>query len=66
MKLAWQSTADIAMTTIQELCGYGSEARVNIPSTVGGNWRWRALKTDFSEENAEYLSLLTKLCNRGR
>ena len=66
IKLAWQSTADIAMTTIQELCGYGSEARVNIPSTLGGNWRWRAVESDFSEENAEYLRRLTQLSNRSR
>ena len=64
IRLAWQSTADIAMTTIQELCGYGSEARINIPSTIGNNWRWRAVKSDFSHENAAMLNRLTQICNR--
>ncbi len=64
IRMAWQSTADIAMTTIQELCGYGSEARINIPSTIGNNWRWRAVKTDFSKENADMLRRLTEICNR--
>lgn len=64
IRLAWQSTADIAMTTIQEMCGYGSEARINIPSTIGNNWRWRAVKSDFSAENADMLRSLTEICNR--
>lgn len=64
IRMAWQSTADIAMTTIQEMCGYGSEARINIPSTIGNNWRWRAVKSDFSAENADMLNRLTEICNR--
>ena len=62
--IAWKSTADIAMTTIQELQGFGTEARINVPSTVGNNWRWRTLKEDFTDENAEYLNRLTEITNR--
>ncbi len=66
IKLAWTSTAAAAMTTMQELCGYGSEARINIPSTVGNNWRWRTLESDFTEEKAAWLNRLTELSNRKR
>lgn len=62
--IAWKSTADMAMTTIQELCNFGSEARINIPSTVGNNWRWRALEEDFTAESAAYLNRLTEITNR--
>lgn len=62
--LAWKSTADMAMTTIQELCCFGTEARINVPSTVGNNWRWRALESDFTDESAAYLDRLTEICNR--
>lgn len=62
--IAWKSTADIAMTTIQELQGFGTEARINVPSTVGNNWRWRTLREDFTDENAEYLNRLTEITNR--
>ena len=62
--IAWKSTANIAMTTIQELQGFGTEARINVPSTVGNNWRWRTLKEDFTDENAEYLKRLTEITNR--
>lgn len=64
IRLAWSSTADMAMTTIQELCGFGSEARINVPSTIGNNWRWRALESDFNEEKALWLNRLTEICNR--
>ena len=62
--IAWKSTADMAMTTMQELCGFGTEARINVPSTVGNNWRWRTLDSDFTAESAEYLNRLTEICNR--
>ena len=62
--IAWKSTADMAMTTMQELCGFGTEARINVPSTLGNNWRWRTLESDFTAESAEYLDRLTEICNR--
>ena len=41
MKAAMMSVADICILTMQDLIGLGSEARINTPSTVGGNWQWR-------------------------
>jgi 4-alpha-glucanotransferase len=38
---AWQSPARLAMFPLQDLLGFGSEARLNTPGTVSGNWRWR-------------------------
>lgn len=64
IEIAWKSTTDVAMTTIQELCGFGTEARINVPSTLGNNWRWRALRGDFTDENAAWLKHLTEMCNR--
>ena len=40
---AWMSSANLAVVTMQDLIGLGSSARMNIPSTLGGNWTWRAL-----------------------
>ncbi len=34
---------------MQDLLGLGSEARMNIPSTLGCNWCWRALPGAFDE-----------------
>ena len=43
MRAAWASAADLAVMQMQDLLGLGSEARMNIPSTLGNNWMWRAL-----------------------
>jgi 4-alpha-glucanotransferase len=32
----------MAIVPMQDLIGLGSEARINIPSTLGENWKWRA------------------------
>jgi 4-alpha-glucanotransferase len=46
------SVADSAIVPLQDVLGLGSEARMNRPSTLGGNWRWRvrddALQPDLS------------------
>ena len=64
IETAWKSTADTAITTIQDLCGYDNTARINVPSTICENWRWRALESDFSDEIAERLKRLTTISNR--
>ncbi len=43
MRGIWASTADTAVVQMQDLLGLGREGRMNEPSTVGKNWRWRAL-----------------------
>ena len=55
MRAAWGSVADLAVMQMQDLLGLGSEARINIPSTLGTNWRWRALPDGFSPALARKL-----------
>ncbi len=55
MRSAWASAADLAVMQLQDLLGLGSEGRINTPSTLGGNWRWRALPGDCSPELADRL-----------
>jgi 4-alpha-glucanotransferase len=35
------SVAAIAMIPLQDVLGLGTEARMNLPGTTTGNWRWR-------------------------
>ena len=37
----WSSVANLAIAPVQDLLGLGSEARMNRPGTVEGNWEWR-------------------------
>lgn len=64
MICALQSVADTAILTMQDLIGLGSEGRMNVPSTVGTNWRWRAEETDFTSDISSWLYRYTKLFRR--
>lgn len=61
IRLAQSSPADFCIIPIQDYLCLGSEARINIPSTLGGNWKWRAtskqLNDDLSEKIKEYTLL---------
>ena len=41
IKTAYATAADTVIIPMQDFCGMGSEARINIPSTLGDNWVWR-------------------------
>ena len=43
IRLAMMSVADTAVFMMQDFLGLGKEARINTPSTLGGNWNWRIL-----------------------
>lgn len=64
MKSALASVADTVILTMQDLLSLGTEARMNTPSTVSGNWQWRALESDFSPALAEKLNDWTALYGR--
>jgi 4-alpha-glucanotransferase len=49
------SVAAIAIVPLQDVLGLGSEARMNLPGTVSGNWKWRY------RENALTGDIKTKL-----
>lgn len=64
MRGAWSSVADLAVVTAQDLLGLGSAARMNTPSTLGGNWKWRALPGVFTPELARRLRHETEIYRR--
>jgi 4-alpha-glucanotransferase len=41
MRLAWSSVADMAVAPLQDVLSLGTEARMNLPGRLGGNWSWR-------------------------
>lgn len=41
IRTLWQSCADLAIVPIQDLCGFGCDARMNVPGTVAENWKFR-------------------------
>jgi len=61
---ALASVADTAVIPMQDYLGLGSEARINTPSTVGNNWRWRLLPGQTDERIAQKIRGMTKLYGR--
>lgn len=64
IRAALASVSDLAIIPLQDYLGLGSEARINIPSTVGNNWKWRASKTAFTKELAGQILEMTRLYKR--
>ncbi len=56
----YKSEAGLAVVPMQDIIGLGDEARMNIPSTLGGNWKWRAQKKHFTAKNAAYMKDLAQ------
>ncbi|MGI6003705.1 MAG: 4-alpha-glucanotransferase [Lachnospiraceae bacterium] len=64
MRGAWASPADLAIVQAQDVLGLGHEARMNTPSTLRGNWQWRALPGVFTPELAGRLHHRMELYGR--
>ena len=56
----YKSRAGIAVVPMQDIIGLDDGARMNIPSTLGGNWKWRAQKKHFTEKSAAYMKDLAQ------
>jgi len=58
------SVADTAIVPLQDLCGLGTEARMNLPNSTTGNWSWRFKKGALTEAHGERLRSLTETYGR--
>jgi len=61
---ALSSVGSLAIAQIQDYLGLEDEGRMNIPSTLGGNWQWRVKKEALTEDLAEKINKITKLYGR--
>lgn len=64
IRLAYASVCDIAIIPFQDFLGLDDSARMNIPSTIGQNWKWRARKEYFDDGLSNKIKGLTKLYGR--
>jgi 4-alpha-glucanotransferase len=61
---ALASVADTAIIPIQDYLELGSEARINTPSTLGGNWEWRMDKDACTKELSDHMHQLAHIYGR--
>lgn len=64
MRALFATVADTTIVQAQDILGLGSESRMNAPSTVGKNWKWRSKNGVFTKELAQTLLGLMKLYSR--
>ena len=64
IRVAQQSVANLAITPVQDLLGLGSEARMNRPGSVRGNWRWRLRVGQLRRTHARRLARLAEDAGR--
>ena len=64
IRAALSSVADMAIVPLQDVLGLDSEARMNRPSTVGTNWKWRYAPGALTDQTANRLAALVDLYER--
>jgi 4-alpha-glucanotransferase len=64
IRAAMASAADLAIVPLQDVLGLGSEARMNLPGTVGDNWTWRYAKGALTDQLAARLAEMVTLYER--
>lgn len=55
IRTVYASPANLAIIPMQDVLGLGKEGRMNVPSTLGGNWNWRMLPGKLTVSRAEAL-----------
>ncbi len=55
IRAMYSSIADIVIVQMQDLLKLDNSARMNYPSTIGGNWQWRMTKDHYKELNEALL-----------
>ena len=64
IRTALGSVADTAIIPMQDYLGLGGEARINTPSTLGGNWEWRMERDACTEELSKHMLELAWIYGR--
>ena len=64
IRLALGSVSKLCVIPIQDYLGLGAEARINTPSTLGTNWKWRLSEKALTKSLAKKIYDITKLYAR--
>lgn len=64
IEAVWQSASNIAIIALQDMCGFGSDARMNIPGVPEKNWRFRTTRDTIDSIDSEYFKKINALYRR--
>jgi 4-alpha-glucanotransferase len=64
IRAVMSSVADTAIVPLQDVLGLGSAARMNLPGTKSGNWRWRYSSGALTDQHRDRLANMVELYDR--
>ena len=64
IRVLCSSVADTAILRMQDILKLGADARINFPSTLGDNWKWRMVKNEYNARQAKELKNMMSLYGR--
>lgn len=65
LRTLFATVSNTAIASMQDILDLPADSRMNLPSTVGGNWEWRMLPDELTPEHKEFLKKITLLYQRG-
>ena len=66
IRLAMESVSDTCVIPMQDYLVLGSEARMNRPATLDGNWTWRMTDHAVDERLSDWIRRITQITGRIR
>lgn len=64
IRAAHASVADLCIIPLQDYLCLGNEARMNVPSTLGNNWKWRLRRGQLTDQILKRMRALSVLYGR--
>ncbi|MBR2901327.1 MAG: 4-alpha-glucanotransferase [Clostridia bacterium] len=64
IETVWRSSSNLAIIPFQDMCGFGSDARMNIPGDDSGKWKFRATRDMMNSIDSAYFKKLNRLFRR--
>lgn len=64
IRMAYQSISDTVIIQMQDILKKNNRARMNLPSTIGQNWRWRLKPGEFQKKQRIWLAEMADIYGR--
>lgn len=64
IETVWKSVSNTAIISFQDLCGFGSDARMNIPGVADKNWRFRTTAETVDAVDTAYYKKINRIFKR--
>lgn len=66
IETVWRSSANTAIIAFQDMCGFGNDARMNIPGVPELNWRFRTTAETVKSVDKAYFREINELFGRAK